>query len=331
VPVLSAIAERRAPLLIVADEISGDALTLLVLNVAKRRLPVAAVKAPEFGPDRIEALRDMAVFTGAELLGPGTGRAVEAARIDHLGRADRVIATRSETAIVAGHGDPDAVAARMRQAAAELSFLESEYERDKRRVRLARLGGAVALIRVGLDTQAEQEETRNRIRDAVHAGRAALTDGIVPGAGTTLLRAAEALEDVPAGQEAAGWAAVRAALEAPLRQLAANAGLDPSVAVARVRALPAGHGLDLESGRPVDLVAAGIYDPTKIARSTLEIAASVACACLGADAVVAHRPSPRPRRRGHGHGHGHHHDHGHGYGHGHDHGSSPSEETATAL
>ncbi len=324
VPVLSAIAEERAPLLIVADEVSGDALTLLVLNVGKRRLPVVAVKAPAFGPDRVEALRDIAVFTGAELLGPGTGRAVESARIDDLGRADRVIATRGETAIVAGHGDVEAIAARARQAAAELSFLESEYEREKRRLRLARLGGAVALIGVGLDTPAEQEETRHRIRDALQSGRAALTDGIVPGGGATLLRAADGIGYGPPGAESAGWAVVRAALEAPLRQLASNAGIDPSVAVARVRGLPPGQGLDMETGQPVDLVAAGIFDPTKIARSTLEIAASVARACLRADAVIAHQPTPRPQRRGHGHGHNH--DHGHD----HSHHPAPSEETAPA-
>jgi chaperonin GroEL len=320
VPVLSAVAGERAPLLIVADEVSGDALTLLVLNIGKRRLPVAAVKAPAFGPDRVEALRDIAAFTGAELLGPATGRTVESARIEDLGRADRVIAGRSETAIVAGHGDPDAISARARAAAAELSFLESDYERDKRRVRLARLSGAVALVRVGLDTEAEQEETRHRIRDAVGAGRTALTDGIVPGAGTALVRAAGAIGGPASTEEGVGWAVVRAALEAPLRQLAANAGLDPSVAVARVRALPVGHGLDVERARAVDLVDAGIFDPTKVACSTLEIAASVARVCLGADVVIAHKPTSRPRRPGHGHGHGHQHDHD----------PRPSEETATA-
>lgn len=319
VPVLSAIARERAPLLIVADEVSGDALTLLVLNVGKRRLPVVAVKAPAFGPDRSEALQDIAVFTGAEVLGPGTGRVVESAKIEQLGRADRVIATRDETAIVGGHGEPAAIAARARQAGAELSYLESEYEREKRRLRLARLGGAVALIRVGLDTQAEQEETRHRIRDAVQAGRAALTDGIVPGGGTTLLRAADAIRNGERDEESAGRAVVRAALEAPLRQLAANAGIDPAVAVARVRSSRQGHGLDMETERPVDLVAAGIFDPTKIVRSTLEIAASVARACLRADAIIAHQPTPRPRRRGHGHGHHHP-----------PHDASPSEENATA-
>lgn len=311
-PVLSVIAEERAPLLIVADEVSGDALTLLVLNVRKRRLPVAAVKAPAFGPDRTDSLRDLAAFVGAELLGPGQGPLVESAKAAQLGRADRVIVTRDQTAIIGGHGAAGPISQRARQAAAELSFVDSDYEREKRRVRLARLAGAVALIRVGLDTEAEQEETRHRIRDAVQAGRAALTDGIVPGGGATLLRAADAIASGPDEGRSAGWEVVRAALEAPLRQLALNVGTDPSAAVARVRAAPEGHGIDMETDGPVDLVAAGIFDAAKILRSTLEIAVSVVRACLRTDAIVAHQPTPRPRRRGHGHHHGHeHHDHHH--------------------
>ncbi len=322
VPVLSAVTEQRAPLLIIADEVSGDALTLLVLNVTKRRLPAVAVKAPAFGPDRMDALRDIAVLTGAEVVGPGIGRVVESAGLEQLGRADRVIATRADTTIVGGHGEPAALAARARQAEAELAFLESEYEREKRRVRLARLAGAVALIRVGLDTQAEQEETRHRILDAVQAGRAALTDGIVPGGGTTLLRAADAISNGQDGDEAAGRAVVRAALEAPLRQLAANSGIDPSLAVRRVRGSPPGHGIDIETDQPVDLVAAGIFDPAKIVRSTLEIAASVSRSCLRADVMIANPPTLRRRGRSHGHSHDHGHDHSHDHG-------PPTEEAAT--
>jgi chaperonin GroEL len=330
VPVLSAITAERAPLLIVADEVSGDALTLLVLNVSNHRLPAVAVKAPAFGPDRTEALRDIAVLTGAELVGPGTGKVVSSAGLEQLGRASRVIATRNETAIVGGQGDPAAIAARARQVEAESAYPQSEYEREKRRLRLARLAGAVGMIRVGLDTQAEQEETRHRIRDAVQAGRAALTEGVVPGGGTTLLRAADVIQNGHGDEEASGRAVVRSALEAPLRQLAVNAGIDPSVAVARVRSSPRGHGLDIRSGRSVDLVSAGVFDPTKIVRSTLEIAASVARACLRADAIIANPPTPLPRRRhghSHGHGHDHHHDHGrHGRG---ELDASPGEEAAT--
>jgi len=316
-PVLNAITEQRAPLLIVADEVSGDALTLLVLNVSKRRLPAIAVKAPAFGPDRVEALRDLAVLTGGELIGPDVGRLVESAGLEQLGRADRVIATREETTIVGGDGDPGAIADRVRQARAEVAYLESDYECEKRRLRVARLSGSVALIRVGLDTQAEQEETRHRIRDAVRAGRAALVDGIVPGGGATLLRSAEAIPAGADGEDERGREVVRSALEAPLRQLAENAGLDPSMAVRSVRDAPLGHGIDIETNQPVDLVEAGIFDPARIVRSTLEIAASVARSCLRAEVIIAHPPSPRRARRGHGHGHGHDHDHGHGHEHDH--------------
>jgi chaperonin GroEL len=322
-PVLNAVTEQRAPLLIVADEVSGDALTLLVLNVSKRRLPAIAVKAPAFGPDRLDALRDIAVLTGGEVVGPDVGRTVESAGLEQLGRAGRVIATREETTIVGGDGDPEAVAERIRQARAEAAYLESDYEREKRRLRVARLSGAVALIRVGLDTQAEQEETRHRIRDAVRAGRAAIADGIVPGGGATLLRAAEAIPgiaDDADGDLERGRAVVRSSLEAPLRQLAENAGLDPSMAVRQVLTSPAGHGIDIETNQPVDLVEAGIFDPARIVRSTLEIAASVARACLRAEVIIANPPSPRRARRGHGHSHGHGHDHGHH--HDHDHGMS---------
>jgi chaperonin GroEL len=331
VPVLSAVTAERAPLLIVADEVSGDALTLLVLNVNKRRLPAVAVKAPAFGADRTEALRDIAVLTGAELVGPATGKVVKSAGLEQLGRAKRVIATRNETAIVGGHGESAAIAARARAVEADAAYPQSEYEREKRRLRLARLAGAVAIIRVGLDTQAEQEETRHRIRDAVQAGRAALTDGIVAGGGTTLLRAADAIQNGHRDDEASGRAVLRAALEAPLRQLAVNAGIDPSIAVTRVRSSPPGHGLDIRSGRLVDLVSVGVFDPTKIVNSTLEIAASVARACLRSDAIIANPPTPRPRRRhGHSHGHGHGHDHDHsGHRHG-AHDAAPGEEAAPA-
>jgi chaperonin GroEL len=268
------------------------------------------------------------VLTGAELVGPGTGKVVKSAGLEQLGRARRVIATRNETAIVGGYGESAAIAARARQVEADAAYPQSEYEREKRRLRLARLAGAVAMIRVGLDTQAEQEETRHRIRDAVQAGRAALTDGIVAGGGTTLLRAADSIRNGHPDEEASGRAVVRTALEAPLRQLAANAGIDPSIAVTRVRSSPPGHGLDIRSGRLVDLVSAGVFDPTKIVRSTLEIAASVARACLRADAIIANQPTPRPRRRhGHSHGHGHDHDHG-GHGHG-ARDATPGEEAAT--
>lgn len=325
VPALELIVERRAPLVVVADEVSGDALTLLALNVRRRSIPAVAVKAPMFGEDRAAALEDIAVATGGRVLGPTLGRSAESVDIDALGRARRVVVTPDETVITGPAGDAAALAAREAEIRAELSYLDSDYEREKRRLRLARLRGTVAELRVGLDTQAEQEETRHRIQDALHAARAAIRSGTVPGGGATLLHAAAAVRASAgdAAGERLGAAIVAGALEAPLRQLAANAGLDPSLAVARVRAAPAGHGLDVERDELVDLRAAGIFDPAELVCSTIEIATSMAGVCLLSELIVAAHPLPRqPRRR---HGHGHDHDHWHGHGHDHDHGPTHSQ------
>jgi chaperonin GroEL len=307
VPVLELMVEARAPLIVVADEVSGDALTLLALNVKKRRIPVVAVKAPMFGDDRAAALQDIAVATGGQVLGPALGRSVERAGFDALGRAERIVVTPEGTVITGPAGDPAAVAARAAEIQAELRYLESDYEREKRRLRLARLRGTVAELRVGLDTQAEQEETRHRIQDALHAARAASRGGTVPGGGATLLRAADAVRN----SGGAGAAIVATALEAPLRRLASNAALDPSLAVARVRGAAPGHGLDVKRDRLVDLYAAGIFDPAELVCGAIDIATSMAGVCLLSDRIVAARPLPRQPRRHHGHGHDHEHWHSH--------------------
>jgi chaperonin GroEL len=308
VGVLSLVADRCAPLVIVADEVSGQALTLLALNIERRRLPVIAIKSPMYGADRSAALRDVAITTGAELLGPGLGRSVARAGLEHLGRADRVVASHDESTIVGGRGDRELVRARAREIHAEIRFLDSEYERDKRRLRLGRLDGAVAVFRIGLDTQAEQEETRHRVWDALHAGRAALKTGIVPGGGTMLVRAADALPPDGTGDLLLGRAMLQRALETPLRQLARNADLDPGVAVRRVRGAPAGHGLDVCADRVVDLSTARIIDPAGVVCAALDIAASIAGIALMTELIVVERPVYRPARRGHPHGHHHHHD-----------------------
>jgi chaperonin GroEL len=266
-----------------------------------------------FGEDRAASLLDLAVATGGRVLGPALGRSVENVELDALGRAERVVVTPDETVIVGPQGDAGEVAARVAEIQAELAYLESDYERDKRRLRLARLRGAVAELRVGLDTQAEQEETRHRINDAVHAARAAIRNGTVPGGGATLLRAATAVRrgDDAAWDERLGAAIVAAALEAPLRQLAANAGLDPSLAVSRVLAAPAGCGLDVRRDEIVDLREAGIFDPTDLVCATIEIATSMAGICMLSELIVAARPLPRQPRRHHGHGHDHEHWHTH--------------------
>jgi chaperonin GroEL len=315
-PVLSAVAAERRPLVIVADEVSGQALALLVLNVRRRGLPVAAVTAPDFGPDRSAGLEDMAIRTGGAVFGPELGRSVERASLAGLGRARRVVVTGDWTAIMEGHGERAAIASRAAEIQAAIAVEESEYERDKLRTRLARLDGALAVIKVGLDSETEQDETRHRIRDAVQAGRAAITGGIVPGGGAALVQAGRALERRGSEGERAGRDVVRAALEAPLRQLARNAGLEPSVAVRDVSEAPFGHGLDIERRELRDLIDAGIFDPVKVVCSTLEIASSIARTCLRSEAIIAERPLVIPRRPHHPHGHHHHgdpagHTHGH--------------------
>ncbi len=323
-PVLRQAAAERTPLVVIADEVSGDALTMLVLNVRRRTVPAVAVKAPLFGEDRAAMLQDIAALTGATVCGPGTGTSIANATIADLGRAERVTVTHERTTITGGDGDERAIAARLAGIDAELSYLDSEYERDKRRLRRAYLSGTVATIAVGLDTVVEQEETRLRIIDAIRSGRAAMRSGVVPGGGSVLVRAAAALRrDAGTGAEGLGQRILARSLEAPLRQLAANAGLDPAVAVRRVQSAPTGFGLDLGSNTIVDMRARGVIDATDVVRVAVQSAVSIARTSLLAEVIVARRPLPRQPKRPYGHHHGH--DHGHfggvapGHDHGHDH------------
>jgi chaperonin GroEL len=335
-PILRAVAAERTGLLIIAEEISGDALTMLVLNVRKRRIPAVAVKAPMFGSDRDAALQDIAVLTGGEVHGPALGCETRRATVGRLGLAERVTITSRDTTIVGGAGDPVAIARRQVEVAREIDYLETEYERDKRRRRLARLGGSIAVIRVGRDTGTEQEETRNRLNAGIRAARAALRGGVVPGGGSTLLRAKAAVRPT-SGDDEIGRAIVRRALETPVRQIARNAGIDAASAVSRTEHAPPGHGLDIERDRVVDLHGVGILDAANVLCSVMTVAASVAGTCVLAHGIVCDRPLPRMRRRSHGHHHGpdgghfgpaaqtdaahtHRHDHGaHGHSHEHEH------------
>jgi chaperonin GroEL len=309
-PVLRQAAAERTPLVVIADEVSGDALTMLVLNVRRRTVPAVAVKAPLFGEDRLAMLQDIAALTGATVCGPVTGTSVAGATIADLGRAERVTITHERTTITSGHGGERAIAGRLAGIEAELAYLDSEYERDKRRLRRACLGGTVATIGVGLDTVVEQEETRLRIIDAIRSGRAAMRSGVVPGAGSVLARAAGALRaDAGSGPDALGQRILARSLEAPLRQLALNAGLDPSVAVERVRSAPPGFGLDLHRDELVELRLRGVIDAADVVRVSVESAVSIARTALLAEVIVAQRPLPPQPKRPHGHHHGH--DHGH--------------------
>jgi chaperonin GroEL len=321
-PVMRQAAAERLPVVVIADEVSGDALTMLVLNVRRRTVPGVAVKAPLFGEDRLEMLQDIAALSGGTVLGPAMGRRVENATIGDLGRADRVTVTRERTTISGGHGDQSAIAARLAGIEAELAYLESEYERDKRRLRRAYLNGTIATIKLGLDTVVEQEETRLRIIDAIRSGRAAMRGGVVPGGASILIRAASALRDnADRTVDGLGMRILARALEAPLRQLASNAGVDPAVALRRVRAARDGFGLDLRRDAVVDLRAAGVVDAADVVHACVETAVSIARTSLLAEAIVAQRPLPPTPKRRYGHHHGH--DHGHfggiAAGHHHDH------------
>ncbi len=328
VPVLHQAATQRVPVVVIADEVSGDALTMLVLNVRKRTVPGVAVKAPLFGEDRLAMLEDIAALTGASVCGQVTGRIAENATIADLGRADRVTVTRERTTITGGHGDERAIAARIAGIDAELGYFESEYEQDKLRYRRACLNGTVATIKVGLDTVVEQEETRLRIIDAIRSGRAALRGGVVPGGGSILIRAAAALALDP-GDPAhrLGRRILARALEAPLRQLAANAGLDPAVAVTSVKSAPEGFGLDVRRNSIVELRAGGVVDAADVVLSAVEAAVSIARTTLLAEVIVAQRPLPPTRKRPYGHHHGHDHGHFGGVSPRHDHGHFGGEGT----
>ncbi len=309
-PVLRQAAAERTPLVVIADEVSGDALTMLVLNVRKRTVPAVAVRAPLFGEDRVAMLGDIAAVTGSSVCGPATGTSVASATLGQLGSAERVTVTHERTTIVSGHGGERAIADRAAGIDAELRYLESDYERDKRRLRRACLGGTVATIGVGLDTVVEQEETRLRIVDAIRSGRAAIRGGVVPGGGSVLARVAGALRrDAGTGAEAVGQRILARALEAPLRQLAANGRLDPAVAVRRVQSAEPGLGLDLFRDEIVDLRAQGIIDAADVVRVSVESAVSIARTALMAEVIVAQRPLPPQPKRPYGHHHGH--DHGH--------------------
>ena len=321
-PVLRQAAAARTPLVVIADEVSGDALTMLVLNVRKRTVPAVAVKSPLFGDDRVAMLQDIAALTGATVCGPATGTSVARATIADLGQAERVTITHERTTVTSGHGDKRAIMARLAGIDAELAYLGSEYERDKRRLRRACLGGTVATIGVGLDTVVEQEETRLRIIDAIRSGRAAMRNGVVPGGGSVLAQAAGVVRhDAGTGADGVGQRILARSLEAPLRQLAVNAGLDPAIAVDRVGSSPPGFGLDLHRNEIVDLRARGVIDAADVVRVSVESAVSIARTVLLAEVIVAQRPLPPQPKRPYGHHHGH--DHGHfggvAPGHGHTH------------